>query len=122
MTIEMAIELAEKARSFGPNLLLLVDNRHEALAHAQLAYSALTVAIDQLREAEQVILQLLESNALMQRALEAFIADTPVSDPNQMTLEGTTTVEFLTDTRTGIDNFPQIASALAREISDTFGG
>ena len=120
MTIEQALDLAEKGRSIGPKLLLLVDDRHEALAHAQLAYSALVIVADKLREAEQFLLELTENNTQLAQLLRGAMQQ--VEPTYTAPWLGDFSVEFRTDTRTGIDHFPEIVNAIAREISDTLEG
>jgi len=102
LTLQQALDVAEKARTLCPALWIMVA-KQDGLEHADLAYSALILITDQLRDAETYIQALETQN---DRLIQL------ITQLNEPAFE----VRFQTDTATFYANQNQIIDMVTDEI------
>jgi hypothetical protein len=114
MTLQQALDTGEKGRSVGPQLPLLINNYTDAIEHAQLAYSALALIIDQLRAAENAIIDLTNNNDELRHLILRYLNNTPTPQPPQQNIYDIT---YHTTTGTAIEHWPTLVEELTHEIT-----
>ena len=108
LTLQQALDVAEKARTLCPALRIMVA-KQDGLEHADLAYSALILITDQLRDAETYIQALETQNDRLIQLITQL--NNPTSTPTPAF-----EVRFQTDTATFYANQNQIIDMVTDEI------